>query len=87
MIVITCLFCQDTQVGRYGKNPSGTVRLRCKACSKIWTPDPINRSLTPDKEAAIVRALAERISQRGIARTFGVSRDTVRTLRKKTPTE
>lgn len=39
--------------------------------------------MTPQKEEAITAALAERISQRGIARTLKVSRDTVREVRKK----
>lgn len=84
MLAVTCPFCQDADVIRYGTNPSGTARLRCKACRKIWTPAPKSRSLAPATESAIVRALAERTSQRGIARTFGVSRDTIRALRKKT---
>lgn len=86
MLVVTCPVCSSAEVGHYGKNPSGTQRLRCRTCRKIWTLQPKSRSLTPEKEAAIVRALAERTSQRGIARTFGVSRDTVRALRKKTLT-
>jgi hypothetical protein len=44
--------------------------------------------MTPQKEAAILGALAERISQRGIARALKVSkvsRLTIRNLRKKGP--
>jgi transposase-like protein len=85
MLVIHCPFCQDTDVIRFGTTEGGSARLRCKACLKTWTPQPKSRSLTAEKEAAIVRALAERTSQRGIARTFQVSRDTIRALRKKTP--
>ena len=39
--------------------------------------------MTPQKEAAILRALTERISQRGIARTLKVGRQTIRVIRKK----
>jgi len=86
MVAVLCPDCQSDDVIRFGVNPSGTARLRCKSCRRIWTPAPRSRALSPEAEAAIVRALAERVSQRGIARTFRVSRDTVRALRKKTPT-
>jgi DNA invertase Pin-like site-specific DNA recombinase len=39
--------------------------------------------MTPQKEAQILRALQERLSQRGIARTFKVGRQTIRAIRKK----
>lgn len=72
---------------RFGKNRSGTPRFRCKACGKTWVENPQSRALSPEKADEIVRALAERISQRGIARALKVSRDTIRTLRKKTQGE
>lgn len=69
---------------RFGKNRSGTPRCRCKACAKTFTPAPRSRAMTPQKEQAILGALAERISQRGIARALHVSRVTIRGVRKKT---
>jgi DNA invertase Pin-like site-specific DNA recombinase len=71
------------KVVRFGKNRSGTARCLCRACGKTFTPAPIDRSVTPEKEAEIERALAERLSQRGIARLLKVSRTTVSTVRKK----
>lgn len=85
MIVVTCRVCAGKDVIRHGFNPCGTARLRCKTCKKAWTPEARSRSLSPQKAQAIEGALAERISQRGIARALGVRRDTVRALRKKTP--
>jgi transposase len=86
--VYSCPLCQQSQpVIRFGHNRSGTQRLRCQACCKIWTPQAKSRSLTPEKEVHILAALTERLSQRAIARTFGVSRDTIRELLKKTPAE
>ena len=84
MIVITCPHCQDQDVIRFGTTKSGSARLRCKACQKTWSPDPKSRALTEEKKEAILHSLTERTSQRGIARTFKVSRDTIRALRKKT---
>jgi transposase-like protein len=86
MIAISCPFCGDTaSIIRRGYNRCGTQRLLCKVCQKRFTPDPVNRSLSEEKRELIENALAERMSQRGIARTFKVSRDTIRALRKKSP--
>lgn len=84
MIALPCPDCQSTAVIRYGRNDSKSERCRCKSCRRIFTPKPNSRSLSPEKEAAILRALAQRISQVSIALTFKVSRDTVRAIRKKT---
>ena len=84
MVSYACTHCARTApVIKYGTNRNGTLRLKCKACVKAFTPHPLSRALTPEREAAIERALAERTSQRGIARQMQVSRDTVRVVRKK----
>jgi transposase-like protein len=84
MIAIACPYCHDREkVIRFGTNRSGTERCRCKACGKTFTLVPKSRALTPEKEAAILGALAERISQRGIARALKVSRLTIREVRKR----
>jgi transposase-like protein len=84
MIALVCPACQSDELIHYGTTKYGSPRLRCKACTKTWASSPKSRSLNSEQEQAILRALAERTSQRGIARPFGVSRDTVRALRKKT---
>lgn len=85
MVAAACVACpachDDTHVSRFGTNRSGSAHCRCKACGKTFTLLPNNRALTPDKQAQIERALAERVSQRGIARMLKVSRDTVRQVR------
>ncbi len=84
MISFSCPHCQDTKsVGPFGANRNGTKRCRCKNCGKTFTLHPRHRRLSDEKRADIERALTERISQRGIARTLGVSRDTIRAVRKK----
>ena len=85
MVAIACPHCADTkQVIKFGKTAAGSPRCRCKACGKTFTLIPKSRELTPQKERQILNALAERISQRGIARTFKVGRQSVRNVRKKT---
>ena len=84
MVALSCPKCGDArQVIKFGTNRSGTARCRCLACKKTFTLSPRSRALSPEKEAAIERALAERISQQGIARMLKVGRDTVRKVRQK----
>jgi transposase-like protein len=83
MITLPCPHCQSTDVIKYGTNRSGTARCLCRACGKTFTPDPRSQALTPEKEEAILRALQERVSQRGIARMLKVGRQTIRAIRKK----
>ena len=84
MVALSCPHCSNSRnVIKHGVNRSGTARCRCRECRKTFTPTPRNRTLTPDKEAAIERALGERIPQSGIARLFKVSRNTVRAVRKR----
>ena len=83
MLSTTCPHCGSQDVIRFGTNRSGTARYRCHGCGKTFTPNPRSRALTPEKEEAILRALQERISQRGIARALQVGRQTIRDLRKK----
>ena len=83
MITQTCPHCKSTRCKRFGTNRSGSARGRCNDCNRTFTPDPNSRAMTDPKEAQIVAALQERISQRGIARTFKVARLTIRNLRKK----
>ena len=67
----------------HGANRNGTERLRCKACGKTFTRDGRPRVLSEEKRQQIERCLGERMSQRAIARALGVSRDTIRAVRKK----
>jgi transposase-like protein len=86
MVAICCPSCGGTDaVIRYGQNRSGSERLRCKACKLCFTPQDRSRALTPKKQEQIEACLAERMSQRAIARALKVSRDTIREVRKKGP--
>jgi len=84
MIAIGCPHCADTDsVAPHGFNRNGTARCRCQACKKTFTLNGRPRVLSNEKQEQIERALAERMSQRGIARALRVSRDTIRTVRKR----
>lgn len=82
--IFICPDCGGCErVVRFGFNKSGTRRLRCQDCRRIWTPTPKSRAMSAEKEALIEKALQERVSQRAIARTFRVARTTVREVLKK----
>ena len=84
MVALPCPHCGTKKdVIKFGTNRSGTARCRCLACGRTFTPTPRSRALTPEKQAAIERALAERVSQQGIARMLKVGRDTIRRVRQK----
>ena len=82
--VYACPRCNETEpVVRFGHTRAGSQRLRCQACHKTWTPQPKSRAVTAEKEQLILAALGERLSQRAIARTLKVSRNTIRERLKK----
>ncbi len=86
-VAFACPHCDEAEpVVRFGTNRSGTQRLWCKSCRRAFTPQPRERSLTPQKEEQITAALRERLSQRAIARVLRVSRDTIRRTEKKKQT-
>jgi len=86
MLAVACPHCSDTaSIARHGENRNGTERLRCKACGKTFSPDGRPRVLGDERREQIERCLAERMSQRAIARALGVSRDTIRAVRKRGP--
>jgi transposase-like protein len=84
MLSVFCPSCGETSsVVRRGLNRNGTQRCLCNKCHKTFTLNPKPRRVSEEKTKLIENALAERISQRGIARTLGVSRNTVIAVRKK----
>jgi transposase-like protein len=88
MIPVSCPSCgESASVVRRGLNRNGTQRCLCNKCHKTFTQNPKPRRVSAETVALIENALAERISQRGIARTLGVSRNTIIAVRKKGQSE
>ncbi len=80
-----CPNCLSLSVRLFG-HQGGKQRYRCRACNKTWRENPNNRATDPQRKAMILAAYHERMSMRGLARTFGVSRNTVtRWLKKSQP--
>jgi len=78
---IRCPHCHKPDaVVKYGTNRSRTARCLCKDCKRTFTPQPNPRGTSQQTKEAVERALAERLSQRAIARCFQVSFQTIRAI-------
>ena len=71
-----CHACGGLHVSLFG-HQSGKQRYRCRTCHKTWRDNPQSQATDPRRKALILAAYHERMSMRGLARTFGVSRNTV----------
>jgi len=71
-----CPNCRSLSVRLFG-HQSGKQRFRCRDCHKTWRDGPNSRTADPQRKAMILAAYHERVSMRGLARTFGVGRNTV----------
>ncbi len=68
--------CASTSTRLLG-HQSGKQRYRCRDCQRTWRDNPKPRGTDPHRKAMILAAYHERMSMRGLACTFGVSRSTV----------
>src|SRR5262245_17300636 len=82
MIAYTCRRCHSTKLQKNGRTKTGQQKFHCKACGFYGT------LYTKDAERARRCQMAEqlhleRLSQRAIARTVKMSRNTIRGLLRK----
>jgi transposase-like protein len=83
-ITIACPYCQETErVIKHGTTKAQTPRCRCLNCKKTFILQPKSRTLTQEKEDAILRHLEERTTIRGICRALKVSPNTIYAVLKK----
>jgi transposase-like protein len=62
---------------RNGLAPDGRQRYLCRDCGQRSREQPRSNAYTHEEREQILRAYDERSSLRGVARTFGVARNTV----------
>jgi transposase-like protein len=84
MIAITCRRCGTTHLRKNGRTASGQQKFHCKACNFYGTLDTKEQE-REQRRATVEKLQRERLSQRAIARTVGMSRNTVATILKKSP--
>jgi insertion element IS1 protein InsB len=68
-----CPRCDSANICNNGKKPSGKQNHLCKDCGRQFVENPQNKVITAQQRADIYQAFQERISLRGICRTFKVS--------------
>ncbi len=75
-LIVSCPSCQSQDVIRFGKTASGYARFRCKDCKRTFSDAP-DRGHTEEFKVTVLAAYEERMSMRGVARTFKISRNTL----------
>ena len=84
MIAIPCRRCGSPHLRKNGRTASGQQKFHCKACNFYGTLDTKDQERA-DRHATVAKLHLERVSQRAIARTVGMSRNTIAALLKKKP--
>ena len=82
VVVFHCPECNGTDVVKNGKNSAGSQQFLCKDCRKSAVMYPQNRR-SEEEQDQILSAYHERLSMRWIARTYHVSRNTLKKMLKK----
>ncbi len=85
MIAITvhCPHCESDALVRNSRAPNGKQKYLCRACHRQSREDPTLHAYSDECHEEILRAYEERSSLRGLERTFGVSRNSVIAMIKK----
>src|SRR3954447_10771507 len=73
--VIICYHCDSENIVKNGKAPNGKQKYLCHDCARQSRESPGSNAYTPQRREEILSAYQERSSLRGLARTFGVSRN------------
>jgi len=83
-VFLCCPACQSRHVIRFGTNATGKQRFRCKDCQRAFLDKPhVSRLADPAFVSQVLAAYHERMSMRGVARVFNMSRTTLTELIKK----
>jgi transposase-like protein len=82
MIAFHCRRCGSVNLRKNGRTATGQQKFHCKDCNTYGTLD-IRDQERAHKRATVEKLHLERLSQRAIARTTGMSRMTVAAILKK----
>ena len=82
MIAITCPKCGSLNLRKNGRTRTGQQKFHCKDCNAYGTLDTKEHERQLRRET-VERLHLERLSQRAIARTTGMSRTTIAGIVKK----
>ncbi len=73
---VECYHCGSEQLVKNGKAPNGKQKYQCRACGKASRENP-DFGYSEARKEEVIKAYQERSSMRGVARTFGMSRNTL----------
>ena len=80
-VELRCPDCDSARIIRHGTSPQGgrrVQRFRCRECARTFLrPDQRHVGYDAAFKETVLRAYRERSSMRGIARIFGISRNTL----------
>ena len=82
-VTICCQYCGSKDWVRNGYAPNEKQRYCCKSCKRQSRENPAANGYTEERREEIIKAYQERSSMRGLTRTFGVARNTVKDWLKK----
>ena len=79
VVIFDCPECDSINVVKNGKNSAGSQQFLCKDCHKSAVMYPQNQR-SEEETNQILAAYHERMSMRGIARRFHISRNTLKKM-------
>ena len=86
-IVHACARCGSERLCKNGHATNGAQRAKCLECGRTFILEPEGPRYDDAFKEAVVRAYQDRISTRGIQRTFGVCYQTLMAWVEKKPGE
>jgi transposase-like protein len=76
-IVHVCARCRNEKIRKYGHANNGAARARCRECEHPFILEPKGARYGAVFKEQVLRAYQDRMSMRGITRTFGVCYQTI----------
>ena len=76
-VVHVCLRCGSDSIRKNGHASNGAQRAKCLACGRTFILQPKGARYDQRFKEQVVAASQDRMSLRGLTRTFGVCRKTI----------
>ena len=76
-VISVCRRCGSENIRLNGHADNGAQRAKCRECEKTFVLEPKGPRYDDAFKETVVRACQDRMSLRGITRTFGVCYETI----------
>jgi transposase-like protein len=83
---IRCIHCGSKNVVKFGTQPNGTPRCKCKKCGKTFQVEYVSNGAKPETKEMIIKMSLNGSGIRDISRVLKISKDTVSAVLKKQKT-